>query len=430
MNDVLAVILMVLAAGVGLLLSTLTFAARELSRAKLHEALEGRKNAAGLLDPLYRATDDLAFLTALGRLACNLLVAFAALELTDGLHGPGHWAAALGVAGAVMLVFGVLLPHAISVNFGPGLMARAGPALLGARTVLLPLVKLAHGADALMARLRGGGEGDDEEHEEYEAEILSYAAEGELEGAIDAGERRMIEQVVRFGDRTVDEAMTSRPDVVALPYTATLGEIRRVVIDSGHSRIPVYDGELDQIVGVLYARDLIHRVGGQGQAPDDFEIDEAMRPARFVFETMRLTDLLTDFRVNKVHIGIVRDEYGAVAGVITIEDVLEQLVGEISDEHEPAEAAKLRPLPDGSTSCDGRIAVADLNHELGLDLPEDEDYDTLAGFTMAQTGGIPKPETSFEYQGVRFKITAAEPHRVTRVRVTPVRRPHHPAKAG
>jgi CBS domain containing-hemolysin-like protein len=250
--------------------------------------------------------------------------------------------------------------------------------------------------------------------QEIEQEILSVVEEGAKEGVVDPEERDMIESVISFRDTTVGQSMTARRDIIALPIGASLDQVKNVVEESGHSRIPVYEGNLDHIVGVLYARDLLKHLG---EPPEKFDIRGAMRPPFFVPATKPLRDLLSDFRVQKVHIAIVLDEYGGSAGVVTIEDVLEELVGEISDEHEPGEPAMLRRLNDHTAEADARMYVDQLNRLLGLDLPEDAGYETLGGFVSNTLGRIPQTGATFEHGRARYTILEAEPQRVKRVRI-------------
>ncbi|MEM6314040.1 MAG: hemolysin family protein [Planctomycetota bacterium] len=401
--------------------STVGFAARDLSRAKLEAILE-RRGKEPLLDPLHDAEDDIAFLAAVGRLCCNLLLVIAVFDATGGWFSGlfAHYAVTLVVSGVVALLFSVLLPHALAEHVGEVVVATLGKLLIALTVVFKPLTAVKDLTNTTVDRISGGRGDDDPDdvEEEYEAELLSAVEEGEKEGAFDNHEREMIERAIVFGNREVSEAMTARPDIVALPADATLDQIRDVVIESGHSRIPVYDGDLDHVVGILYARDLIHRVAKIDTA---FEIGEAMRPPLFVFEGKPLPDLLQDFRLKKIHIAIVQDEFGATAGVCSIEDVLEELVGEISDEHEPAELAYFNKLAEDEADCDARLHIDDLNRMFGLELSEEEDYDTLGGFVLTHLGRIPAVGTTFDFDDARFTVTDAEPHRITRVNIKLVR---------
>src|SRR5262249_29267915 len=182
--------------------------------------------------------------------------------------------------------------------------------------------------------------------------------EAAKEGVVDEQEREMIESVIEFRDTTVGQIMTPRPEIIGLEITAQLLEVKKTLEESGHSRIPIYEGTLDRIVGILYARDLIKHLG---EPPEKFDIRSAMRTPLYVPKPKPLRDLLNDFRLKKIHIAIVLDEYGGTAGLVTIEDVLEELVGEISDEHEPTEPAMFKRLSDTSAEVDARLYLDELN---------------------------------------------------------------------
>jgi magnesium and cobalt transporter len=230
----------------------------------------------------------------------------------------------------------------------------------------------------------------------------------------------MIESVIQFRATTAGQIMTPRTEIIALELESTLQHVKQTLEESGHSRIPVYDGTLDHIVGILYARDLLKFLG---QATIKFDIRSAMRPAFFVPEVKPLRDLLHDFRVQKVHIAIVLDEYGGTSGLVTIEDVLEELVGDISDEHEPIEPAMFKRLSEPAAEADARIYIDELNRLMGLNLPEDAGYDTLGGFVTTTLGRIPEVGTEFEYEGAKFTVLDAEPQKVNRVRIDVIPQP-------
>jgi CBS domain containing-hemolysin-like protein len=281
-----------------------------------------------------------------------------------------------------------------------------------------------HAVDELVGKLAGGARSA--ESGQIEQEILDVVEEGQKEGIVDQQEREMIESVIEFRDTQVGQIMTARPEIVALELHASLPEVKRTLEESGHSRIPVYDGTLDHVVGILYARDLLKHLG---MPPEQFDVRSAIRPAVFVPEIKPLRDLLREFRQQKVHIAIVADEYGGTAGLVTIEDILEELVGEISDEHEPISPSTFRRLDDRTADVDARIYLGDLNRLLGLDLPDDAGYETLGGFVSVTTGRIPPAGHSFEHEGVRYTVTSAEPQKVNRVKIElPAKEPAPAAK--
>jgi len=208
--------------------------------------------------------------------------------------------------------------------------------------------------------------------------------------------------------------MTARADMVAIDADTTLEQVRQTIIDTAHSRIPVYEGTLDQIIGILYARDLLQHVG---QPPESFHVRSAMRPVFFVPTTTPLGDLLRDFRRRKVHLAIVLDEYGGVAGLVSLEDILELLVGNISDEHEKPDASVFQRVNESTFEADARIEISELNRLASLSLPEDEGFSTLGGYVLSVLGQIPEKGAVVEHEGLKITVLDAEPQRINRLKI-------------
>lgn len=400
-----------------LVFSTLTYSLRDLSRSRLGEALD-RRGMAGWLDRTVDAQADLVFVTAVLRLLFNTAVLICALLLVEevGFARPASYVMAVLIGTAVSLVCSVMLPTAVTRHAGDSVVAAVVRPLHTLRWLLWPVAALMRWVDRLVRRAVGTPEVTRPERigQEIQQDILSAVEEGEKEGVVDEEEREMIESVIAFRETSAAQIMTPRPEVIAVELTATLDEIKDVIEKHGLSRVPVYDDTLDHIVGILYARDLLKHLG---KPLDSFSLRSAVRPPFVVPETTPLRDLLHEFRQQKVHIAIVLDEYGGTAGLVTIEDVLEELVGEISDEHEPAEPTPFLKLGDGAFEADARLHVDEFNRLAGTDLPEDEGYDTLGGFVSTTVGRIPPAGTTFDHDGLRLTVLAAEPQRVNRVRV-------------
>ena len=223
----------------------------------------------------------------------------------------------------------------------------------------------------------------------------------------------MIESVMHFRETQVGEIMTPRTEIVALPASATLIEAKDIITRNGHSRIPVYDESLDDIQGVLYAKDLL-----TVDDTDPFDPRELMRKVPFIPETKRITDLLQEMREKKVHVAIVLDEYGGTAGLVTMEDIVEEIVGEIPDEYEPPEPEPMRRIDEHTLDIDARVHIDELNDELSVELPDDEDYDTVGGFLFSQMGKIPATGEEYRYQNLRFHVLDAEERKINRLRVS------------
>jgi len=396
-----------------LFFSTISYALRDFSRARLEDCLATYKRS-GWLEETIEHQLDLSLVTAVGRLAANMLLFIPPLRL---FHQPDRppwiqYSAAIALASVLGLICSVAVPAAIARYAGESLIALSIRFLHGMRVVLLPLIKVMHAIDRFVLKITGAN--PELQPEQVEKDILSAVEDGEKEGVVGEQEREMIQSVIQFRDTQVDQTMTARPQIVAVELAASLEQIKHTIVETGHSRLPVYDGTLDHIVGVLYARDLLRYLG---LPPQQFDVRTVMRPAIFVPETKPLRDMLHEFRLQKVHIAVVLDEYGATAGLVTIEDILEELVGEISDEHEPHAPAMLKRLSDTAFEADARLAIDQANQQCGLALPDDAGYETLGGFALATLGRIPQKGTAFDHGGVRYTVLDAEPQRVKRLKI-------------
>ena len=397
-----------------LFFSTLTFALRDFSRIALQQWLKRRgrpEDYQHVLD----AAESYAFITALLRLVCNIMVLICVLAMFHDTQW-GHWMQylyAFLITGAISAIASIAIPLAIARHVGEMTIAFCVPILRILHVILYPAVALMNVIDRLVGHA-AGPQTEEQEQQAVEEQILTAVEDGEKEGIVDEQEREMIESVIEFRNVRVNEVMIARRDIVAMDCEMGLTMVREVFERTGNSRIPVYEGTLDQIIGVLYARDLLQLVG---EAAGAFDMRKAIRPAFFVPETKPLRELLRDFRTLKVHMAIVLDEYGGTAGLVTIEDVLEQLVGEISDEHEPQEVAKLRKIDEKTWEVDARMTLEDLNEVLPVNLPEDGEIQTLGGYVSTSIGRIPETGATVDLPGVRFTVIDAEPQRINRLRV-------------
>ncbi|WP_026369132.1 hemolysin family protein [Kallotenue papyrolyticum] len=352
---------------------------------------EGRSRArliAHLLDDPARLKATTLTLDTLAKCAATALaLALLAqpLETQSVLLAPPWWQRLLGVILILLLL--LILGEAL-----PKLLATAFPdrtALLLARPiyilglVLTPITALVNLITTPLARMLGVKRGTPLVTEE---ELKMLVNVGEEEGLIEKEEREMIEGVLLIGDTLVREVMVPRIDIVSLEASSTIRQAVDVVLKEGHSRIPVYSESIDHIVGVLYVRDLLPLLR---DGCLDEPIREHLRPAYFVPETMKVDALLADMRTRKVHLAIVVDEYGGTAGLVTIEDLIEEIVGEIQDEYDVEEPLVQQIAPD-TWLVDARVLVHDFNDETGLQLTTGEG-DTLGGLVYEQLGRIPKP---------------------------------------
>jgi len=291
---------------------------------------------------------------------------------------------------------------------GRGLMALV-PLLRALAIAVRPLVwalEFLQSVFELSGAPQSGEVARPEEH--IEALILA----GEEEGIIEKGDRELIQSVVAFGDKTVREVMTPRPRVVAIRQDATLEELRQLVINEQFSRIPVYQETIDQIIGFVHVRDMFELSEGERQRR---KVSDIMRPIRAVPETKAVNDLLREMQEEGAHMAVVVDEYGSTAGIVTMEDMVEEIVGEIHDEHEPDRDS--RKDPDGSYVVSGSFDVGRLENLLDFHSSEGTESTTVGGLVTEWLGHVPEVGEEIERDGISIKVLAANHLRVDQVRV-------------
>lgn len=329
----------------------------------------------------------------------------------------GYGAAPLAdVLLALLLLFGLLLLQMVAKSLAlrdPRLTARLleGPLDFASR-LLRPVSVPAQAVVGWLLRLAGG-------HGERRAALLNEEALFLMVGGGEEGvpaeesERAMITRIIELEDKTAHEIMVPRIDVTAVPAEATLAEIIDLVTELGHSRIPVYEGSIDDVVGILYVKDFLP-VLRQGRLQATAR--QLARPAYFVPESKHVDELLRELRQARVHMAIVVDEYGGTAGLVTIEDLLEEIVGEIRDEFDFAEQERIQVLSEASAVFDGGVSVDDVNRTLGIDLATDG-FDTIGGFVYHHLGTMAHPGDSFVVQGLKVVVLSVAGRRISEVKV-------------
>jgi len=349
---------------------------------------------------------------------CILLLLVAVLahpRLRGGKLAISDYALAFIITMALFSVFSLAIPHAWAKYAGEKILARTYKLLMLFATIVSPILYIFRLYDSLVRRLAGVAQISPEERQEKkQEEFLTGLEQRRTEGVLDREEQKMIEHVLELSETTAGEIMTPRTDIIAVEVKSDLTTILETIKSAGHTRVPVFEDNIDSIVGLIYAKDLLAEIG---KNPADFKIRDKMREAYFVPETKPLRVLLHEFQNKKQHIAIVLDEYGGTAGIITLEDILEELVGEIADEYEKTPPVPIKKIDQNTIDVDARTYIDDLNDQFELNLPEDEDYDTIGGFVCTRLGYIPKAGESFDYENLKFSITSAEPRRIKHIRI-------------
>jgi CBS domain containing-hemolysin-like protein len=284
-----------------------------------------------------------------------------------------------------------------------------------------PLVWCAHGADALLFRALGRGEQRLDE-ESIEEEIRTIVTEGHREGLLEEEAREMIEGVIELGDANVSHIMTPRTDIHMVQLHTPWDQMVENVIDSGHTRVPVFDKSRDDIAGILYIKDLLPELAKSDDEPQR-PLQDLLRKPLFVPETKPVDDLLKVFQKSRTHIAVVLDEYAGVSGLVTIEDVLEEIVGEIDDEYDQQTEDIIRKVDEDVCEALGRAHIDEINALMGYDLPDDADFDSIGGFVFAEFGRVPAAGESMTWQdSLRVTVLEATRRRVNRVRLERIRK--------
>ena len=401
------VVLAVVVAG----LSALRAGYRHFSHSRLDELARrtAREERLGrYLDGLDRDAwvSELLWLVGLGVLVLVLYVAAVA-----GAEEVG-WAWGKFLLGVfLMVVLGVGVAAAVAEPQAERIVLATVAAVHLVARLLGPL----YGLWLLLRKYGGRLSGAPEEETPAETiaeEILSAAVEGEKEGALEQEQKEMIEGVIEFHDVPVSEIMTPRTDVVFLPAETSLAEAKRVAVESGFSRYPVFEDSRDNVVGVLHVRDLLATAA---EDPARTPVRELMRPPYFTPETTAVGELLEDMRRRKVHLTVVLDEYGGTAGLVTLEDILEEIVGEIEDEFSPEEEQPIVELAPGRAQLSGRARIDDVNEALGTDLPRDLDFDTVGGFVFHVLGRVPREGDTVTHGTIKLTVLEASDRQATRL---------------
>ncbi len=314
-----------------------------------------------------------------------------------------------------ILVFSKLLPRRIGVYNPLKIALAVSLPLKFLSHIMIPVVVLSDGATTVLLSLLGFKPGEEPENV-TEEEIRMLVDVGEEKGVIEQSEKDMINNVFEFDDRTVSEVMTHRMNVVGLELSATLEEILETAIDSGYSRMPVYEESMDKIIGILYVKDILKFM----HCPQDFVLENVMRKAIGVPIYTSCTELLKEFKIKKVQFAVVADEYGGTYGVVTMEDLLETIVGDIQDEYDNEEE-EITQNEDGSFTFSANTAVDDVENALDIELAsEDEDLDTIGGLLTHRLGYIPTntEESLVSISGIMFEVTEMEDSRILKIKAT------------
>lgn len=405
------ILLSLLALGVMTLAAAVETLSGLISRKRLRQGAEDderrRRSLQALLDPRQSLSGSLL---TVQMIAVALIGSLLTTTIEREVGAADHLVAVI-IASVAFLILGQALPRAIARNRPEEtarLLLKVGGVL---STLSRPLAWAIDGISRVFDRLLPGGP-EEATSDEIDEEMRTVTLGEGDDGVIEAGERQMIDGVLHLEEVRVRDIMVPRVDITAVPRSVAPRELIETIIGAGHSRIPVYDDSIDQIVGILYAKDLLPFVMSNNEV---LPLVSLLRRPYVVPESKRIDDLLAELRQAKIHIAVVADEYGGTAGLVTIEDILEEIVGEIQDEYD-SEAPLFELAGHEDLIADGRLALEDVEDTLRVRFEKD-DYGTLGGFVQRHMGRVPEEGDVLEAEGVRVEILEVERHRVRKLRV-------------
>jgi magnesium and cobalt exporter, CNNM family len=409
MEIVLLVVLFILSA----FFSASETAFTSLTKLKVRRMVDQKVRGAKLVSELKDKPGDFLSTILIGNNLVNIMASVIATSLIISMFEEQAWnmGMAVGTATGLMtfliLTFGEIIPKTVAIRKADRFALFSAPIIYGLGVLLKPLAYLI-GFICRPFIFILGGKSPEKGPFITEDEIKLIIAAGEKEGVIEEEEREMISSIFEFGDTVVREVMTPKPDISACQSDQTIEAIIKIIVESGHSRIPIYEGTLDNIIGLIYAKDVLQH--GKGVSLKDI-----LRPAIFIPETKKVSELLHEMQAARSHLAMIVDEYGVTSGLVTLEDLVEEIVGEIHDEFERDEKM-IEKIDKNTTMVVGRMTIKDLNDELKIGLPEKE-VDTIGGFVFGKLGKAPSVGATVRFENLLISVERVFRRRITRVKI-------------
>jgi CBS domain containing-hemolysin-like protein len=381
-----------------------------LSDIRVQHLVENGRRGMVRVQKLKKNNERLIITVLVGNNLVNIAASSVATVLAVEHFGSRGLGLAVGIMTFIILVFGEISPKTIALAKNEAFAVTAAPVIQVLQFAVFPLILFLEVIARLFSRPLSAGE---LAPLITEAEIKSVVSLGEELGEVQEDERIMIHNIFRFSDLEVYEIMTDRTQIFSVPATNTADSAAPEIVRRGFSRVPVYDENPDSIIGILYVKDVLDAIiSGRG----DISVRELARPVMFIPDTMLLDDLLQQFQSKKVHMAMVVDEHGGVAGLVTIEDLLEEIVGEIVDETD-REPERIRKISPTKALVLGETEVEEVNKALDLCISEEDDYETISGYILSQVRRIPKQGETITTPHAIIRVTQADAQRIIEVEI-------------
>ena len=411
-RDIIILVVLILLSG---FFSASETALTSFKTTDLEDIEKSNKKTAHLLKKWLKSPNEILTGMLLGNNIVNILGSSIATALAINIMGnsPRSLAIVTGIMTVLILIFGEITPKIMAKNNSKGFSKLVIGPMYYFGLLMKPIVKILMWTSILIGRILGV-EVKTENIMFTEEDLISFVNVGEAEGIIEEEEKEMIHSIVGLGETNAKEIMTPRTSMFAVEGNKTLDDIWEEMIEAGFSRIPVYEETIDNIIGVLYTKDVLNYLKAHST---DTQVKELVREAYYVPETKSIIEILQEFKSKKVHIALVLDEYGGIGGVLTIEDLLEEIVGEIRDEFDNEEEESIKEIDDNRYEVDAMLDIETINKSLNIDLPISEDYESLGGLIMSELGKIPAIGDIVDFQDVKLVVVEVEKMRGSKVEI-------------
>ncbi|MBT3312073.1 MAG: HlyC/CorC family transporter [Desulfobacterales bacterium] len=380
-----------------------------LSDIRVQHLLEQKKRGMKLVKRLKDNNRRLVITILIGNNLVNIAASAIATSIAIEVFESNALGIAVGIMTVIILVFGEIIPKNIAILKNEALSITAAPVIRILQYTLLPVIIMLE----WITRLVSIPFEKTNQPIITEAEIKSVVSLGEEVGEVEKDEKIMIHNIFRFSDLQVSEIMVDRTQIYCIDSHTLLNDVTTEITNKGFSRIPIYEETKDNIIGILYAKDILKSIFSGGE---DTEVSKIVRPAMFIPESMHIDDLLKEFQKKKIHIAMVADEHGGISGLITFEDLLEQIVGDIYDETD-LEQRQIRKIDENKSIVKGETEIEEVNKTLDLDLNEKENYETISGFILAQLRRIPEYGDELKIKNHTIRITKADEKQIIEVEI-------------
>ena len=415
-TDSSMVIVLVVLLALSAIFSSAETAFLSTNKIRLRNLQEDGEKKAGLVLDLLENQNRLISTLLVGNNIVNISSSALATKMATDYFGDAGVGIATGIMTLLVLVFGEVVPKNLAAAHAEGWAMFVAPFIKLISVILTPLVFLLTKLSDTVVRFSKKNEEEDPTITEDEFKILVNV--GQEEGVFDESETEMINSIMEFDETYVKAIMVPRIDIVAVDVDDSINDALRLIIDGGHSRIPAYEESIDNIVGILYAKDIFEHLNANF---DELKVKELIRDAYYIPETKKVSDLLNELRLKKVHMAIILDEYGGTNGLVTIEDLIEEIIGDIQDEYD-AEEDLIVMHSDNQLVADARAPIGDVEEafdmELDEEILEDSEADTIGGLAFEHLGGIPEVNDEVTVGRFLIRIVNVSGRRITKVEVT------------